>query len=494
MLLIGLRPSQSKQDPDRIPVRATVGAAGFGLVAVMAVVLGGAPALAEQRVSHGTTEAVSVVASDRSGLTDEDADASPDGLGVRPVLVSIDAMVAKGRIAEAQARLADLAPETRAEALHITFLQGLIAKKSGRSREAIVVFRQLLAAEPDMVRVRFALAHTLFEVEDDEAARHHFELVRGGARHPRLLEQISHFLAELDARKRWSATGYVTLAPSTNVNQGTTESVIIVRGLEFEIDEDSRAKSGLGLAAGGSIGLRHTLAPDVDLQLGLGAHTTQYSESAYNQGQVSFSAGPRWRFDDGHIGVRGFVQHKWSGNHALARVGGLAVDARYRVAPRWTVSGALGCHWSAYETNYKGSNLSARDGRTCDVDAVVSRSLSQSVVVKALAGGAANRAHSSYYDYDEGYVGVGGYAELPYGVTVAGDVRALRREYADINIFIGDERVDKELNTSVSLTKRDFTVLGVAPQLRYSYTRRDSNLDVYDHDTHGADLSFTRAF
>jgi hypothetical protein len=87
--------------------------------------------------------------------------------------------------------------------------------------------------------------------------------------------------------------------------------------------------------------------------------------------------------------------------------------------------------------------------------------------------------------------GLGIYKELTSGVTVnlGGEIRIL--DYDDI---AGEGRKDDRWSATVGLTKRDIDIFGYAPVLEYTYTFNNSNVALYEYDSHTIDFRLTKDF
>ncbi|MBI1383644.1 MAG: DUF560 domain-containing protein [Rhizobiales bacterium] len=379
-------------------------------------------------------------------------------------------------------------------ALTARHLRGLVARRRGELELAAAMFRGILAERPDLTRVRLDLAHTLFLLEEDEGARHHFELVRSASGDPVVSQVINGFVREMDKRRRWSASAFVSLAPSSNINQGTSSDVITVAGLPFVIDDSSRAKSGIGLAAGGAIGLRHTLAPDIDLEVDLRGLARRYREDDFNYAKAAASIGPRIHFERGNAALILFAERHWSADEALSFAAGVRAEARVKLAPTLTSTTVANCFATRHDGDWQGIDLTDRDGHACSLDLVLDQALSSDSFARLTIGGEESWSEAPYREYGERMIGIGGYKELPFGITLFAEARARHRQYDLANSLTGTVREDRVLEGDIQVTKRDLEIFGAAPQLRLSVARRHSNIDIYDYTSHGVEVTFTRGF
>ena len=409
-------------------------------------------------------------------------------------LADIEHLLRAGELDAASARLAHLAGSKSADQTYVRYLQAVILKKEGSYRRAIRIFREILAQYPQFQRVRLNLAHALYLTEQDEGAKHHFNLVRSAATNPEVVAATDHFLDAIDKRKRWTATGYITLAPSSNVNQGTSDNVVVLYGLPFVISDHAKAKSGLGVAAGGTLGLRIPVASDLDIDIKMRGHARRYEQKDFNTAHGALTIGPRWRFDRGHFALKGLVERRWSGDHGLNYALGGRAEGFYRLAPGLSAHAFSGCYITHYEEDWRGRDMRASDGHTCDFDLYFDKSIASNSFVRLLLGGEEHWSKTEFNEYGESYVGIGAYKELPFGITLYGEGRARRRHYDEPSFFFNNNRDDRTLEATLQLTKRDFEIFGVAPRLSFNFAKRFSNQDVYQYTSHGIDLTFTRAF
>ena len=102
--------------------------------------------------------------------------------------------------------------------------------------------------------------------------------------------------------------------------------------------------------------------------------------------------------------------------------------------------------------------------------------------------------HIDFDSYYDGTIGLGFYKELPKGITLEGQGTVRLAGWDAANPLAGYTRYDQNYTGSITLTKRDWNLLGFAPSLNYTYTRNVSNIAVWDYDSHSVDLRLTKKF
>ena len=90
---------------------------------------------------------------------------------------------------------------------------------------------------------------------------------------------IRSFIDAIDARRPFTFSAYVSVAPSTNVNNGSSNKTIYspLFGADLDIDDESREQSGVGFSTGLSAGYSHRLGNDFSVVLGGGINATIYT-------------------------------------------------------------------------------------------------------------------------------------------------------------------------------------------------------------------------
>lgn len=90
--------------------------------------------------------------------------------------------------------------------------------------------------------------------------------------------------------------------------------------------------------------------------------------------------------------------------------------------------------------------------------------------------------------------GLAAYHEFGYGLTLYTEGRLRRSIYDGDYPFMDEPRDDVRLDIRATLTKRDFEIWGLAPQLEYTYSKARSNTPFDSFEAHGASLTLTKQF
>ena len=378
------------------------------------------------------------------------------------------------------------------------YVQGLIAHKRGHLTEAVSKFRAALASDPHLTLVRVELAKTLAELDENDSAKHHLKLLESETQDPQQLASIRSFVESLDAKHPLTFSGFVSIAPSSNINQGSSHATVVSPGLAGinglnpvgTIAPGSQATSGIGIMGGVNVGFTHRLDDNLQAVLAASLSSTFYPSSNIITVNASQSAEIRYLIQDGYVGLGGIASQSADPvNLALGYTSyGPRVSLSKLVTPRDQITASAAYEWR----NYVNSPVS--NGNAVTVNGVFTHALDSTANIAVLGGYDNVTQQLAYNSYQDVSFGLGFYKELPRGITLQGQGTARFAGFNDVNPLQAITRQDQQLTGSLTVTKRDWNVLGFAPSLNYTYTRNNSNITLFDFDSHNVDFRLTKNF
>lgn len=410
---------------------------------------------------------------------------------IQPEKVRLKLLISMVRARRHQlaARLLTSYPFTGPHARNRTlFIEGIILKSRNDIKGATGKFRSALADDPNLSLVRMELAHTLYLAKQDDGAKHHLELLRSSAPTIETGKQFDGFIDAIDARDPWSLDAYVSLAPSTNFNNGTSEEIIIINGLPFRLSRNSRGKSGIGYRGGanGSHALR--TGKSLDFIAGAGVNFTEYDGNAFDDLILSQSLSVQKRTGKGRLTASVIATQRWSGLEEFSLTIGPQITLRHRIAPKLAMFTKLRHSVIDYR------HAKYRSGHKTSAEQQFSYSLADGTVAYLIGGGERSTSKQKFNDYWAASAGLGLYHEAPYGITLYGEAEVRRQWHEGIYPIIAKARKDTRVDIQITLKKRDFDILGLTPQVQYSYIRNFSNSAIDRYETHGANITLTKKF
>ncbi len=372
------------------------------------------------------------------------------------------------------------------------FVEGLILKARGNLTGAAKNYRAALADDPSLTLVRAELAQTLFVLQEDDSAKHHLNLLMAEAPNEYEAQGIRSFIDTIDARRPFTFNFYVSVAPGTNVNNGSSNKTIYspLWGVDMVIDDGSREQSGIGFSTGLSAGYSHRLGNDFSFVLGSGVYASIYTDSNFNMYGASQSAELRYLLTDGFLGA-GLVTSENMENDEIGLSYysyGPRVSLQKALSPQDRINLSSVYEWRTYP------DISTSDGTALMIDGSWTHAFDSSLTASLYAGYDRIRTELDFTSYQTYSGGFALYKELPKGITVNlnGEVRL--SDFDAQHPIAGVVREDMWLTGTVALTKRDFNIWGYAPSIEYTYIYNDSNISLYEFDSHAVDFRLTKDF
>lgn len=374
----------------------------------------------------------------------------------------------------------------------VLFIEGLLLKSQGKLTQAAEKFRSALAQDPSLTLVRSELAQTLVELQQDDSAQHHLRLLAADAPSDEAASDIRSFMEQVDARKPYKISGYVSLAPSTNLNSGSKHDTVYAPGVgqTFDINASSKAKSGFGVVGGINAAYTKRLGNDFSFVAAGGANVRLYDDKDFNSYTLSQSAELRYLVEHGYLGLAAVSSQSFKKDKV-----GLSY-ASY--GPRLSTSLQVTAldHLSASATHEWRNYLDTKgvEGSAILLNAAWTHAFNSSLNASVFMGHDIIKSDTEGASYASTSGGLTVYKELTYGITarVTGEIE--RSDFEDFDALSLAYRKDTRLTGTIELTKRDLNLLGFAPSLSYSYAENLSNVNIYDFNNHAVDFRLTKDF
>jgi outer membrane protein len=393
-----------------------------------------------------------------------------------------------GRAADSEAiykaLLRDPDVEVRSEA---RFRYGKLLSDTGQLTEAAVQFRALLDEKPDAQRVRLELAGVLARMGDMRAAGRAMRQAQAGGLPPDVAQLVSQFQGALRSLRPYGGSFEVALAPSSNINRATSATTLDTIIAPFELSDDARAQSGIGLKLGGQAYLHIPFAKQVRLTTRLSTQASLYREKRF--GDVVSSAEAGLELVAGKSVFRPLIgrSYRWYGGSLYATTNTATLEWQRALGKRSQIEANVGIGWANYRTN------DLQDGRLYDASVSFEHAFTNRSGIRLSVNGQRQTAA------DPGYASVsGGGSALFYremGGMTAFASAGLSRLEADQRLFLFPRRrTEWSSRLSAGATLRQLKIAGFAPVARVSYERTKSSVALYDFRRFAAEIGLTRAF
>ncbi len=382
--------------------------------------------------------------------------------------------------------------------------------------EAAAAFRQMLADRPGLPRPRLELARVLFERgrcrepasdilgqllgDDCDAAARHFSRVLGGGLPRVVVSNINRFLTAIRARKRLSASVALAVAPDTNVNAATEARIVEIFGLPFQLNEDARASSGVGLIVSGSAEYQHaiTLRPFAAtagrLRLGAALYRREYGGRRFDDMTLSLHGGPRLLYRRGDVSLLAQASRRWSAGSIFGDGLGLRLEGGRLFGNRLWLGGRLGAMRQTHRTQTR------FDGPRFDAELHATFRATPAVKLGARGGWRRARTESPTEGYDSLWASTSAAVDLPrilglsgFGLDISHQVHFTDYDRAKPRLH-PDPRTDRLHVSRLTAYNRGVEYQGFTPMLSLVHERRASNIALHEYRRSRAEIMLRRRF
>lgn len=364
----------------------------------------------------------------------------------------------------------------------------MLADRMGRPRDAAIELRRILDEKPGAARVRLELARMDALLGRLGAAEREFRAAQASGQLPPDVERAVRFYASaLAAAKPVGGSLELALAPDSNINRATRADTLGTVIGDFTLNDDARARSGLGLSARAQGYARLALGSKARLLARVSGSGDFYRTGQFDDYALALQLGPEFQSGADRITFAAGPSWRWYGQQPFsAGWGGSAV---------WQ-------HPLGKRTQMRAeAALSRLDNRRNDLQdsTIYAGTLGLDHAFSARFGGGLQLRASRTAARDPGWSdwtgGASGYLFRELGRTTLVVDGGYARLTADERLFLYPrKRVDDRFNIGLSATFRAIQWKGLAPFVRLRAERNRSTVGIFDFSRRAAELGVTSAF
>lgn len=158
--------------------------------------------------------------------------------------------VAAGDYDAARAELMSRVGTGKRAAFDVAYLESIIATHKGDTAKAERILREILSLAPDFAPASHDLSIILARRGERDAAMFHAERFVSNTTDDTERERVQRAILQDGGGKKGGFAPRFSIVPSSNANRGTRESIVLVGGVPFVLNEASRAQNAVGLSFG----------------------------------------------------------------------------------------------------------------------------------------------------------------------------------------------------------------------------------------------------
>ena len=455
---------------------------------------------------------------------------APSDEQVAAAVVAVERLLTQGRAAEALGLIRPIS-EARPDSEQAVFSTALAAIATGEAAVragakpkkapakehfdlAISSLREMLVKDPGRLRVRLELGRALFSRgnciqppgnlithllgDDCWAAEQHFLRVLGADVPPTVVMNVRRYIQVCRARKRASGSLSLSLAPDTNVNTSTSAQTVNIFGLPFQLNEEARATSGIGVVGAFGAEVQHPLPFKLfpksvtRLRVGGQVYRRDYSGGEFDDSNYGIYAGPRFLSNRGQMSVLFQADRRSVNGLPYSRQYGVRVEGVRLVVPKLWVGGSAE---ASRQTALSLNGPVGKPGLSWNTQAFANYSILPSLGIRFMGGSGREQTDRFSTRHSSRWVGVMGNYDLPLGFTLTAAQQMFLTNFEQPNrLFSPDPPETKLWFSRLAFHNRLIQIKGFSPSLSLIREDRKSNITIYGYQRYRVEAGFVRVF
>lgn len=376
------------------------------------------------------------------------------------------------------------------------FLLGQISARRGDYKTAVVIFRKILDAQPDLARVRFELAICYIKMEQWTRADYHLRLAMAA---PDLSDDVksmmNYYRYFIRQSKDWNVWFNFGAAPDTNINNsgGGQECVMTMFGLMCRQLDAPESAIGYNFVLGGNY--EFNLSDNWRWKSEANIYSNIYDVHSYDDLYLTASTGARYIWSKGDVWLAPTVGRRWYGWEKYNWFYGVRLDSNYDITRK--LSAGLYLRYVRNEYDLYSDILL---GNSYSANSRLSYYINSRLYSVLRFGVSRENTIDKRYAYWQPNFAIGLGVELPWGFSFYLEPSFYWTAYDEEQWVVKDENFqESKINdfvqrygVSISNGKLDF--YGFVPMMTVNYTRRDSNIWQREYDKWSVEFTMQQRF
>jgi len=371
--------------------------------------------------------------------------------------------------------------------------EAVLATRQGDYAPAVQQYRELFAQRPDILQLRYQLAHVLFLNNDNEAAKDQFQKLRAEVNDVPSQQMIDQYLMAINQRDQWKINGGISFLNESNINNAPKAGTRIGGWKAWEREQAHGVSYYFGAEKKWS--LPNQLFAKFVLD---GQGKYYWDNKKYND--VIGHVGLGYGYSDARFNVQvtPYINKRWyggglNGGDSLKQYTdtyGASLSMGYWLNQNFKYSALYNFGYERYrkevdKLNYNGAVHSLTNSLMFIPSSTQFWSISLDLTKKY----AADRSNA----YNRIGTRLTWGQEWPLGITTSTTLGYAKRHYLEQS-FIGMKQLNNEYSASVSLWHKQFHYAGFTPKVTWSYSKTKSNMAIYSYDKNQVFIEVGKSF
>ena len=387
----------------------------------------------------------------------------------------------------------------------IKFADALIYRSEAKNRQAIEIYRGMLAADPDFHPVRLNMAIAMQADKQYAAAKEQFLKLQSVDLPAPIMARVKYSLAQIQSSEKWQFNASASYVRDDNINDAPSRS--ISNGGLNSVEQ----QSANGIQVSGSANKRFNLPDNFYATVGGNASLKGYwDETDYNDYLFTVSAGAGYDDAKNDVSLTPFVTKRYYDEEAYSLRKGVTLSGSRWIKPKLKLSATTIFSNETFEDDSNANRET--DGRFLGLNAFYIKDAKE-YFYSGLGNYQNDVPKSSIISYDRNSINGGWGREWKKGIstlTTAGygikkyddpanayapGSQGYNGYYSAVGGKPGSKREDKTVSLGLQVWKRDFTLWGLTPRLVFDYETTSSNFAYYDdRNEKSATVLLTKTF
>lgn len=381
----------------------------------------------------------------------------------------------------------------------INFADALVYRSEAKNKQAIAIYREMLAADPDFHPVRLNMAMAMQADRQYAAAKEQLLKLQAADLPPPVMAGIKNSLAQINRLEEWRFDASASYVRDDNINDAPST-------------DKANQESANGVQISASATKRYNLPDNFYATVGGNASLKGYwDKSDYNDYLLTASAGVGYDDAKNDVSITPFVTKRIYDENPYSLRKGVTVSGSRWVKPKLKLSATGILSKETFDDDNDANRET--DGQFLGLNALYLKDAKE-YFYAGLGHYNNDVPKSSIISYDNNSLNVGWGREWKQGVSTLATAGYAVKDYGDPadnyapgssgylgyyqfanNGKLGGKREDKTTSLGLQIWKRDLTLYGLTPRLVFEYDTTSSNFAYYDDRTEKlATVILTKSF
>jgi hypothetical protein len=367
--------------------------------------------------------------------------------------------------------------------------QALLHMRDGAPRLALPLLEELVTQHPANGRFRLELARALYQTENHDRARYHFDYALSGELSLNEINAVQEYLTAMDTRKSWRGQARVAIVPQSNPWRRSGQRFVDIGGVFLLPLPPVERATGLEVGLGGTWIPR--LAPDLHARFHVMATGQFFEDSAFNRGHLRSEIGFVSYGDLGRSFGMGIALQGAGGSEGLIMKGaGVYAAFQRRFGRKTQLSLSANLDQLRYPT------APQFNGPRATIGLGVRHILSPQLRLSTSLSLSHHHTEALFHRRSDAVVGVGAEYAFAGGFVTGINASLGHTRFAAANPLLFQHGAQRNWNATLSTTvmHRNLTLYGFAPVVEFEVQRQKSNVPMRSFDNLKVSVGATRTF